>query len=67
MYGGWDGQLTKLKYKIAWAMFDETSVNRETQLADVYEEMCMDAGFLAYADEIIADAREIFNDQYFGR
>ena len=65
MYGGYQGELTKLKYRIASEMWNETANNAESQLVDVYEQMCLDAGFGMYAEEIIADAREIFNDPFF--
>ena len=65
MHGGWNGQLTKLKYKIATEMWNENDKNMDSQKTHVYEQLCLDAGLGMYADEIIADAREIFNDPYF--
>ena len=64
MYGGYQGELTKLKYRIASEMWNETKDNKETQIT-MYESMCQDAGMIRFADEIISDARKIFNDPYF--
>tara|TARA_B100000085_G_scaffold248760_1_gene244019 strand:- start:1259 stop:1561 length:303 start_codon:yes stop_codon:yes gene_type:complete len=65
MYGGWNGQLTKLKYKIASEMWNENDKNIDSQRVHVYEQLCLDAGLGMYADRIIADARVIFSDPYF--
>ena len=65
MHGGWNGLLTKLKYKIASKMWNENDKNIDSQRVHVYEQLCLDAGLGMYAEQIIADAREIFNDPYF--
>ena len=64
MYGGYQSILSKLKYRIASEMWNETSENQESQ-REMYEDMCQEAGMLKFADEIISDARNVFNDPFY--
>ena len=67
MYGSWNGLLTKLRYKIAYMMCEDTSSTPRARSARLteYENMCQDAGMLRFADEIISDANDLYRDPFF--
>ena len=67
MYGDWNGLLTKLRYKIAYMMCEDTSSTPRARSARYteYENMCQDAGMLRFADEIISDANHLYRDPFF--